>query len=109
MTKWQSTEPEVQRAELQAQYSILLISDQCWLLCPTQGLLFNLQVREKRQDRHYEKRMAKALKNTVKANKTELKKEIHLLKAPHVEKQKIEILEKVPQSKAQKVVPMQTD
>ena len=53
--------------------------------------------------------MAKALKNTVKANKTELKKEIHLLRAPHVEKQKTEILEKVPQSKVQKAVPMQTD
>lgn len=68
-----------------------------------------LQVREKRQDRHYEKRMAKAMKNTVTANKTELKNEIHLLKAPHAEKQKIEILEKIPQTKGQKVVPMQTD
>ena len=68
-----------------------------------------LQVREKRQDRHYEKRMAKALKSTIKANKTELKNEIHLLRAPHVEKQKVEMLEKVPQSKKQKAVPMQTD
>ncbi len=68
-----------------------------------------MQVREKRQDRHHEKRMAKALKNTVKANKTELKNEIHLLKAPHADKQKLEILEKVPQKKTQKATPMQTD
>ena len=71
--------------------------------------LLNWQVREQRQDRHYEKRMAKAMKNTVKANKTELKNEIHLLKAPHAEKQKVQILEKVPQRKAQKATPMQID
>jgi hypothetical protein len=67
------------------------------------------QVREKRQERHYEKRMAKAAKSTVKAKRTELQNEIHLLKAPHAQTKKLQMLERVPKQKEQKVVPMQTE
>jgi len=68
-----------------------------------------MQVREKRQERHYEKRMAKAAKGTIKAKRTELQNEIHLLKAPHAAAKKEQMLEKVPKQKQQKTVPMQTE
>ena len=69
-----------------------------------------MQVREKRQERHYEKRMAKAAKGTVKAKRLELQNEIHLIKAPHAQKAKqTQMLEKVPKQKEQNVVPMQTE
>ena len=66
------------------------------------------QVREKRQERHYEKRMAKAAKGTVKAKRLELQNEIHLIKAPHAKAKQTQMLEKIPKQKEQNVVPMET-
>ena len=53
-----------------------------------------VQTREKRQDRHHEKRMLKARGGVVKAQQKERQNEIHLIKAPRAqqkEKDKIKI------------------
>ncbi|PNW80633.1 hypothetical protein CHLRE_07g325712v5 [Chlamydomonas reinhardtii] len=50
------------------------------------------EIRQKRQDRHYEKRMLKAKKQQLKADKLQLEKEVHLIKAPagiRAEKEKL--------------------
>ncbi|KAG2450542.1 hypothetical protein HYH02_005043 [Chlamydomonas schloesseri] len=50
------------------------------------------EIRQKRQDRHYEKRMLKAKKQQLKADKVQLEKEVHLIKAPEgirAEKEKL--------------------
>lgn len=63
-----------------------------------------LQVRSKRQERHYELRMAKAKPEEVKAKKAQLKNEIHIIKAPAAllkEKEKLKIpVEQAKQSEA---------
>ncbi|GLC32991.1 ATPase-activating ribosome biosynthesis protein [Pleodorina starrii] len=50
------------------------------------------EIRQKRQDRFYEKRMQRAKKQQVKADKVQLEKEVHLIKAPagiRAEKEKL--------------------
>ncbi|KAG2493337.1 hypothetical protein HYH03_008472 [Edaphochlamys debaryana] len=50
------------------------------------------EIRQKRQDRYYEKRMQKAKKQQLAADKLQLEKEVHLIKAPagiRVEKEKL--------------------
>ncbi|GIL75826.1 hypothetical protein Vretifemale_5552 [Volvox reticuliferus] len=49
-------------------------------------------IRQKRQDRFYEKRMQRAKKQQLQADKVELEKEVHLIKAPaaiRAEKEKL--------------------
>ncbi len=51
-------------------------------------------IRVKRQDRFYEKRMEKAKKQQLKADKLQLEKEVHLIKAPEgirAEKEKLKV------------------
>jgi large subunit ribosomal protein L24e len=58
-------------------------------------------IRQKRQDRHYEKRMDKAKKTQLKADKVQLEKEVHLIKAPEgVRAEREKLKERVQQKQA---------
>lgn len=65
-----------------------------------------VQVRAKRQERHYQLRMAKAKPQQVKAKKAQLENEIHLIKAP-ASLRKEAAKEKIPVETAQQTEAMQ--